>query len=500
MTSQPPPGPPPAPPAPPAPPPGDLSLRESDEIQGNILAGFNKDHQKFLFLQFADQASGRAWLGELVPRLATTRQVATFNQQFSQARRHRGGDDPENLKALWRNLGLTAGGLLKLSPHLQDDLQNPAFALAPFREGPAKRERAAALRDEGPSDPSRWVFGALNQQPIDAILTIAADDPEDLRMELDRQWRLAGQHRVVVVFEQRGETLPGNRRGHEHFGFKDGISQPGVRGFDFPDPDDPDQVQGHPGSDLLAAGEFVVGHRREDGTIRHYPAWMTDGSFQVFRRLAQDVPGWWAQVIAQHQAVLAADPSDPLTVDQLAAKLVGRWRSGTPLAHAPDRDNRSARNQNDDNDFEFVPDDPEGFKTPRFAHIRKMYPRDDTFRENERHRILRRGIPFGLHFDPALGRGHGVDAERGLCFNAFMSSIEDQFEFLQQHWANNPNFREAGDGPDPVIGTDPAPVTLRRQGRPDRRLDFRRFVQTTGALYAFAPSLTTLTRLARGTL
>ena len=41
-------------------PPPDLPLRRSDEVQGNILAGFNKHHQVFLFLQFADRASGRA--------------------------------------------------------------------------------------------------------------------------------------------------------------------------------------------------------------------------------------------------------------------------------------------------------------------------------------------------------------------------------------------------------------------------------------------------------
>ena len=78
---------------------------------------------------------------------------------------------------------------------------------------------------------------------------------------------------------------------------------------------------------MIAAGEFVLGQPREDGFTQTSPAWMQDGSFQVFRRLAQDVPGWWAQVIARAQSLPA---SDGLTADQLAAKLVGRWRSGTP--------------------------------------------------------------------------------------------------------------------------------------------------------------------------
>jgi len=228
---------------------------------------------------------------------------------------------------------------------------------------------------------------------------------------------------------------------------------------------------------------------------------MANGSFQVFRRLRQDVPGWWAQVTARHDSL----PSDdPMSADLLAAKLVGRWRSGTPLENAPERDNRSARDRERDNDFDYS-NDPEGHSTPRFAHIRKMYPRDTRF-DDDRRRILRRGIPFGRPFDPAAGRGRGVDAHRGLLFNVFMASIEEQFEFLQTAWANAANFPgnvlgdRKQDGPDPVIGEDPAPARLSREGHEDTTLDFRRFVATSGAVYAFAPSLTMLRRLGAGEL
>jgi Dyp-type peroxidase family len=189
----------------------------------------------------------------------------------------------------------------------------------------------------------------------------------------------------------------------------------------------------------------------------------------------------------------------PIEVDLLAAKLVGRWRSGTPLALAPERDLRSGRKPKDDNDFEFG-DDPDGLKTPRFAHIRKVYPRDAKppgEEEAERHRIIRRGIPFGLPFDPARGWGYGADAQRGLVFAAFMASIEDQFEFLQATWANSADFPSSEDGADPVIGTD-SDVTLRRTDQQEARLHFARFIITKGALYAFAPSLSTLRLLAAG--
>lgn len=479
-----------------------LALGESDEIQGNILAGFNKDHQIFLFLAFPDAEKGRAWLGDVAPRVSTTREVATFNKQFSEALRNRGGDDPENLVAKWINVGLTANGLRKLAPGRAAELDGfPAFS-----QGPASR--AAELRDKDLSDPAHWILGQVGQE-VDAVVTVAADEVDDPRVEIDKERARASVHGLGVVFEQRGDTLPGHRKGHEHFGFKDGISQPGVVGFHEAEPGgpgEPIQRKGHPGTEMIQPGEFVLGLPRQGAggaadPPRESPPWMVNGSFQVFRRLAQDVPAWWAQVTVRHGEL---PEDDPMTEDRLAAKLVGRWRSGTPLATAPERDNRSARDRRDDNDFDFA-DDEGGHKTPRFAHVRKMYPRDERFQDG-RHRIIRRGIPFGRTFDPAAGRGHGVDADRGLIFNVFMASIEEQFEFLQRSWANAPEFPGVvfgdgrTDGPDPIVGEDDAPVQLRRPNQPDQALDFRRFVHTTGAVYAFAPSLSTLRRLANGEL
>lgn len=497
MTYPPPEPPRPEPPAPPV--PQESSLRQSPNIQGNILAGFRKDHQTFLFLRFPDQERARSWLGDLFPRLATTAQVASFNREFSRARRHRGGDDPKRMRARWLGLSLTAVGIDVLAPDLlSGDLTRFADlrSFAAFRSG--ARKSGPALGDAGPSDPAGWLIGR-DGQDIHALVTVAADDPQDLAVELERQRLAAATHGLVVVIEQEGHTLPGRRAGHEHFGFKDGISQPTVRGFDDQLDGDSDHAPKRCGSETIettAPGEFLIGHPGQDGSIRTAPEWMTDGSFHVFRRLRQDVAGWWGQVEAQ-QARLPIDSG--VDADLLAAKLVGRWRSGTPVDHAPARDNRSAQTARHDNDFEFD-NDPEGQRTPRFAHIRKVYPRKSTppgDDESERRRIIRRGIPFGPAFDPAAGRGHGVDAPRGLLFHAFMASIENQFEFLQSSWANAPDFPMAGDGADPVIGTDSS-VTLKLSDQADQELAFRRTVVTEGALYAFAPSIQTLAGMAAG--
>ena len=63
-----------------------------------------------------------------------------------------------------------------------------------------------------------------------------------------------------------------------------------------------------------------------------------------------------------------------------------------------------------------------------------MYPRGDVKEsEVQTHRLLRRGIPYG---EPSLSSPTAPvpdteDADRGLLFLAYQTSIENQFEFLQ---------------------------------------------------------------------
>ena len=277
----------------------------------------------------------------------------------------------------------------------------------------------------------------------------------------------------MVLAWQDCARLP---RGEEPFGFKDGVSQPGIRPFT------PHEVRNgrqeaveQPGSPIVSAGEFVLGHDPEPGSYPAGrrpvpPAWMHDGSFQVFLRLRQDVEGWKAQM-DQLRAEVEED---------VEAKAVGRTKDGEPLDPGTSG-----------NDFSYD-GDAKGVTTPTFAHIRKMNPRNARFQDGT-HRLLRRGVPFSTPVGVPAGDG---EDELGLAFNAFMASIEDQFEFLQRHWANRSDLPAAG-GPDPVTGASNAPCLLERgNGQQPVELDFGRHVWTTGAVYAFAPSITQLRRLA----
>jgi Dyp-type peroxidase family len=474
--------------------PAEVRLQSDNYIQGNILAGFNKPHQVFLFLGFGEgdrRANAQAWLAELTrpgaDRITTTRHVTDFRVQRSQPN---GKGSPEP-KSVWMNVGLTHAGLVTLAPELAPDLER----YEAFRSGPAGRRKdgtttADLLGDTGDSAPENWRVGKPGAEPH-ALLTIAADDRGELRARVTKERDLAERAGLTVLREEHGEALSGVRHGTEHFGFKDGVSQPGIRGFTRSvvrrgRSEDAD----HPGSPIIASGEFVLGRvreRRDDGALPPpAPKWMWGGSFQVFRRLTQDVPLW-----NQEMARLG----HPLTAEQLAAKAVGRHPDGRPL--------RPGEHLGD-NDFDYEDDDL-GYDTPRFAHIRKMNPRSHRVFGDRTHRILRRGITFGAPNDANQPAGDGERTERGLLFNAFMASIEEQFEFLQRAWANNPAFpsvvldppeKATEDGADPVVGAATSPCLLRVKGCEDRSLDFKRFVHTTGAVYAFAPSLLTLRGLA----
>ncbi|RMI43235.1 Dyp-type peroxidase [Streptomyces triticirhizae] len=495
----------------PAPEADPLPLRQSTEIQGDILAGFKKDHVHLLLLAFGDRDQAREWLDRLRHRVATTREVADFNRQFSRARRARSGVDPERHHATWRSVSLTHAGLTELiggAPYTDAPRGTTQEA---FLQGPAPR--AEWLGDTEASAPEHWLFGAEEQPAVHAVLTLAADRPEDLARALAEERDEAGDSGLTVVFEQPAGTLAGSLRGREHFGFKDGISQPGVRGFDEPDPDDPEHQLGRPGTRIVPAGEFLVGHEKDHRLPDWLPEWMRDGSFHVVRRLAQDVPGWWAQM-ADLVAELKKSNAVPqqATSEWLAARLMGRWRSGAPLTKHPDADPHPDPETEADNDILYG-DDQLGRTVPLCAHLRKTNPRDGLLARVtdpepvplqgalDGRRIIRRGVPYGERFDPTGGAENGPDAPRGLVFVAYQGDLVAQFEFVQRSWVDADAFpeRDAQVGRDAVIGRG-SQASFPVHGSPDAHvpLTLRQFVRTEGALYAFTPSLTALRLLAAG--
>jgi Dyp-type peroxidase family len=471
-----------------------------EEIQGNVVAGFSKDHTSYLFFALpGEPAQARAWLADLVNEVATALEVKQFNDLFRAIRRRR-GDREGVVEAAWMNLAFTHDGLGKFG--LVDEAELGLFP-EEFREG--MRKRKETIGDLGDNDPDRWP-NDLGSKTIHVLMIVAADSIEDLNREVRYFVRHAASHEVSLVFQQDGMTRP-DAPGHEHFGFKDGISQPGIRGLvasSYPQ----GSGQADQAKDVIAGGEFVLGYLRQrpdpaDDPLTPQPEWTENGSYLVFRRLRQDVKGF-RDFLTSEAARLGS------TVDLLGAKLLGRYRSGAPLVGAedatedPGTTKSGALEKDRINDFGYSMD-PQGMQVPRAAHIRKAYPRDQPTSRNEpgeRPRILRRGITFGQSFRDGnpphspFGADPRFPDDRGLCFVCYQRSIRDQFEVIQCGWVNREAVPEDGDGVDPVASQASRERKIRvPRIAPDPVQLPKQWVRTTAGEYFFSPSISALERL-----
>jgi Dyp-type peroxidase family len=467
------------------------------EIQGDVLIGMQKNAELFIFFKIADGSRFKARTKEnVVGRITSTRTIQERDRSIYGGTRQ-GNRHTEPWLGL--NLGFTKDGLTQLlgpvRPHL-----DPAF-----ERGADHPATITALNDP---PLSKWKPQWLLDR-IDGVFLVAGSDPSVVSHHGNALRERFGTA-IKIVYSEMGKVRPGTQRGHEHFGFLDGISQPGVRGLTPPLKPIYRPDEGLPGQDLIWPGEFVFGYpgQHPDHPTKEGPPppmaapWLRNGSYMVFRRLEQKVPEF-RRFVAEQASRLGMDR------DLLAARMVGRWKSGAPMERAPRRDDPGLGGDDTrNNDFAFG-DDRFQQKCPFAAHIRKVYPRDDTanMAEVQRHRIMRAGIPFG----PELAPGETTTRQkRGLMFVCYQTSIERQFEFIQRRYANDPGFvdgklRPGGGqvtpGFDPIIGQAPGGGT-REMDEPypnypagNRRTTLAmpdQFVVLTAAAYFFMPSIAAL--------
>jgi Dyp-type peroxidase family len=429
-----------------------------DQIQGNITPGFRKNHQAFVFLQFTAHGSARAWLKALVPSVTAASAVRAFLERLKRASEA----EIPGWHTKWVNVAMSWPGL--------EALEAPGLDFFPddFRQG--LRQRAALIADDATI--ADWQVGGTAKTEAHVLVVIAADTAEDLSAEVERQRELARAHDLVHLKTYVGAELGGDLRGHEHFGYRDGISQPDKE----------------PAREAPAWGEFVLGHQNQIGQRAPGPDWARHGSYAVFRRLSQDVARF-RQTLADQASKTRRD----LTPELLGAKLVGRWTTGAKLGD-PATETTAPAWPGDEaarvtqSDFD---NDPRGERFPLVAHIRKANPRDG---DSQRRRLIRRGIPYGSPLAPGAGDD---GAERGLLFLPYQASITDQFEHVQRNWFNNTKFPTPNTGRDPLVGQPGGPneTTLTLKGGPVS-IALRQFVTMTGGGYFFSPSIQALKLLA----
>ena len=469
-------------------------LMATSEIQSLVFGG----------LGFLPHAALSVWMlsGEVADARSWLREIAG-NVAYNDGRRFRDDDRPCAIV----QLGVSSSGLAALG--LPPDALK-TFPAA-FLDDMAHPARSRILGDVGEDAPENWWWG---QRPADVAVLIYAETADAFAALTAEVARIGARHGAKLTANvpmkdfDRVDNL-------EPFGFVDGGSQPAIRGtYKGLKNDDPLHI--------VEPGEFVLGYpdnRRNlppgpslaaiDDPANVLPVLGTsssfattsvnnardlgaNGTFLVIRHLEQD-PDAFQGYCDVEAARLKHRLGPPYAVspDFIAAKLMGRWRNGSPLVRAP----YSASKTDwiiEDNGFELGREDPEGLRCPFGAHIRRANPRDSLdpgsaaqVAISNRHRIMR------------VGRKYAVQPGQkpGLLFMALNADLERQFEFIQQTWLHGNvislscPITLSGEG-DPILGTGGRPdigFTVPSPDGPVKLAPTPRFVTMRGGGYFFMP-------------
>jgi Dyp-type peroxidase family len=435
---------------------------DAADIQGLLRSGYGSLTEAcFVLLRVVDAAAARAWLAA-----SPVTTVAHLQRHIATA----------------LQIAVTASGLRAL------DVPEAIIAgfSAEFISGMAGEEgRSRRLGDVGASAPTQWRWGS-EREPHVLLMLYAEVDLDGWRRQVEG---LSFSDAFAVL-----DTLQtSDMGGKEPFGFADGISQPHLDWSGERRPGTSDDVEY---GNLLTAGEFLLGYRNEYGLYTDRPlldasdpgAQMLpqaeddtgrhdlgrNGSYLVFRELAQDVRGFWRFTASQAEGEAARAA--------LAQAMVGRQMSGEPMVPADERPIRGVGPDADDvrrNQFTFD-DDSAGLRCPFGAHIRRANPRtgdmpggrqgivarlirmlgfghqdlsEDLVATSRFHRILRRGREFGQALAPDVAlQPDAPDPQSGLHFICLGANIARQFEFIQNAWLMSARFNGMSGEADPLLG------------------------------------------------
>lgn len=378
-------------------------------------------------------------------------------------------------KEAWIAVAISYCGLVALGVP-EESLQSFPEA---FRVGMAAG--ADILLDRGENDPKNWdqPFGSGR---IHIAISVFSDSEEKWRrtMALARQ-QYHGFSGVTVLDSQDFGAQPGDLN---PLGYKDSIGQPAIEGSGI----DPLPGQGRP----IKAGEFILGYPGEAGVpvATLCPDVLgRNGTFLGLRKYQSRVGAF--------NRFLRDNAQTNEERELLAAKLVGRWRSGAPLTLAPiDDDPALGQDPQRNNDFNYA-NDPDGKQAPLGCHMRRMNPRDTkmpVLTDVNLHRIIRRSTTYGAPYDPNALSERDDEVPRGLYFLFLSAKAMATLEFLQRDWINDGNFTGLGEERDPIVGPQEqdAKFTIPRDPVRRRIHGIQTFNVLRGGEYMFMPSLSAL--------
>jgi deferrochelatase/peroxidase EfeB len=469
------------------------NMVEVANLQAPLARRSSKPLYAVPLFRIDDPGRARGFLRALLPRIAagTAADVA--------------GTPQLNVFLSWRAVAAFVAGNPRLDPAAGRS-QFELFFTDPT-QGPDSLAMADQLGFTGPSAPAKWWAG-FRTADIDLAVFVGCDTEEQRQSvlaELRAAAAAAGLSELTVPSFPLGAPsgyLPAG--GRLHFGYRDGITTPDVDWEDV----------GRPGAANLR--EFVLGYRTDDYPTMPFKEgdWLDfarDGSFACVTWLYQDVAGFEA-FLSKHAPALAPSMPGVDAKEWLAARLMGRWRDGTPLALHPDR--LPPTPEPPRNDFGYA-DDPTGQRCPLDAHIRVAFCRDQPFSfANEVRfpqgapRLIRRGFSYGEPL--ASARDDGKD--RGL-FGLFLCArVNEQF-YSVLRWMQHTEFSDAFEGGKPGTsgqdrligsrlpgGSNRAPDTnvVAAVGGASTTISLQPFIRYKGVVVLFVPSMAALRILAAG--
>ncbi|KAG1769111.1 hypothetical protein EV702DRAFT_1049782 [Suillus placidus] len=459
-------------------------IPDLDNVQGDVIYIFPKKAEDFVFFRINDATSFRTALQSFKP---TTANDVKNNLDLINAAKEKAYNTRSSVQIVdlaQYQIAFSRTGMYFLG--VDEDTGDVRF------DKHCMSDDKKFLGDQRDWDS---IFVKPNPDPVNGsvrddtgalhgVITVAGSSAETCTKASNDVIDLFGSSITVAggkPMEGRGRL--GANKGREHFGFQDGISQPCLRGV----------VGHHPGQIEVDPGVIIMGYPgdpvRDDPTIKvKRPAWTKDGTILVFRKLEQSVILFEDYVqkngLRWREFIPGGDISPPLTKqeaeDLFAARLIGRWKSGAPLATCPFRDNQDAAiDANLNNNFDYVVRDnpnisqyePSDYYCPFTAHTRKTAPRnlypyiDAKFLESGS--IVRAGLPYGDEVtdqersNVARNGDFTLESPRGLLFNCYMSSLDSGFVRQTVGYADNDYWPMTSlvpqkKGQDPILGSPPA--------------------------------------------